>query len=229
MVDSGYTDQSEVIYEYISSGDYGKPVDRRRWYKESEVLYTKEIDSPEAAVAASVILDEMENIYSPELFQMEGGRLASVAAGEGYETLSEGTVPELDDKRLLEAFAARVVIGDGDHFPDNLLQSKHGSIAPIDFEQVCGPETSVRRGLEILGASRDDTDIDPLETEQYLISRAEELAWSVDREKVKTRVETRYGCHSKHPDENQLPRGAQQRLEFLDKSRSLSEIMEDSF
>jgi hypothetical protein len=170
------------------------------------------------------------DVEGPEVFRLDGER-ASVSRGPEYRDLSERTLSELEDKpsdeEILDAYAARIALGDRDHFSGNYVASD-SSIVPIDFEQDSHPVSSLCTAERYLKAGSDDApdvEIDDEDIRPYLVSRVQELAESVDLDMVETRLRTRYDLHRDLMGEEPegLPSGAQDRIESIEMTRNLEE------
>ena len=212
--------------------DYQPGADDVEEYQLGPELHKLRSADVDRSVASSVILDEMDYVEGPEVFRLDGKR-ASVSQGPEHRDLYKRTLSELEDKPsdedILDAFAARIAFGDTDHHLGNYVASD-SSIVPIDFEANSRPVTSVSRAERYLKYMKDrsgdapEIDIDE-GTRPYLVSRAQELAESVDLDMVKTRLRTRYDLHRDSIDEEpeDLPDGAQYRIDQVKMTRNLEE------
>lgn len=214
---------------YQQDQEYGEDLEED--YEGETVLYRNISSDVDRSVAASVILDEMDDVEGPEVFRLDGAR-ASVSQGQEYEDLHSGGFSNLEegnvsDKEILDAYAARIVLGNGDHHSGNYVASE-SSIIPIDLEEKDHPLDPLRRAekyLEDGSGNGPDVELDDREIRPYLVSRAQELAESVDLDKVETRLRTRYDLHRDSMDEEpkDLPHGARYRMKQVEMTRNLEE------
>jgi len=223
-------DVGEATSKRTREEDYQPGTDEVEDYQPGPELHRKMSADVDRSVAASVILDEMDDVGGPEVFRLDGER-ASVSQGPEYRDLSERTLSELEDKPsdedILDAYAARIALGDADHFSGNYVASD-SSIVPIDFEADSHPVTSLWRAEKYLEDGSDDApdvEIDDEDIRPYLVSRVQELAESVDLDMVETRLRTRYDLHRDLMGEEPegLPSGAQDRIESIEMTRNLEE------
>ncbi len=220
----------EVTSKRTLEEDYQPGTDEVEDYQPGPELHREISADVDRSVAASVILDEMDDVESPEVFRLDGER-ASVSQGQEYEDVYEIDFSEVEDSLsdddILDAYAVRVALGDADHFSGNYVASD-SSIVPIDFEQDSHPVTSLCTAERYLKDGSDDApdvEIDDEEIRPYLVSRVQELAESVDLDMVETRLRTRYDIHRDLMGEEPkgLPSGARDRIESIEMTRNLEE------